>query len=78
MLATDSGTLTALRPNPPYCWPNVGGLRDENGVGCPAGTPMAIPPRCDGGAETAEEEVDVDNDGVEEDDEEDERLDEKC
>lgn len=39
---------------------------------------MAIPPRCDGGAETAEEEVDVDNDGVEEDDEEDERLDEKC
>ena len=78
-LAPDSGTLTAPRPKPPYCWPNVGGLRDENGVGCPAGTPMAITPRCDGGAETAEEEEDdVVNDGVEEDDEDDGRLDEKC
>lgn len=37
---------------------------------------MAMPR--DGGAIATAEEDDVDNDGVEEDEEEDERLDEKC
>lgn len=39
---------------------------------------MAIPPRCDGGVDTAEEEDDVAIDGVEEDAEEEGRFDEKC
>ena len=55
-LVTDSGTLAVVRANPPNCCPKDGGFRDENevgsggGLGWCAGTPMAIPPFCGGGA----------------------------
>lgn len=74
--ATDSGMPTAFRPNPPNCCPNEGELSDENGVDCGggglgwwAGTPMAIPLRCAGGAEI-EDGAEDGNEGTEEEEEE--------
>lgn len=62
VLGAASGTLTLpVRPNPLNGEPKEGGVNEENEVGgcgegpC-AGTPMAIPPLCDGGIEVNGEE----------------------